>query len=200
MGETRKNDWKPLKINFMCNNFNKKFTDEAAKAFEDKNLNPLPNISDNEKFMSEAIKAAIRGMDADEGGPFGCVIVKNGKIIGRGNNKVTSTNDPTAHAEVIAIRDACKNLNSFQLDDCIIYTSCEPCPMCFGAIYWARPAKVYYGCNKDDATQIGFDDSFIYKEIPLPDDKRSIPFEQCAREIALEAFQKWKEKDDKVEY
>jgi len=184
----------------MCNNFNKKFLDEAAKALEDNNLEPTPMTPANEKFMSEAIKAAIKGMNADEGGPFGCVIVKDGKIIGRGNNKVTSTNDPTAHAEVMAIRDACKNLNSFQLDGCVIYTSCEPCPMCLGAIYWARPDKVYYGCNQEDAANIGFDDSFIYKEIPLPDEKRSIPFKQYARDIALEAFQKWTEKENKIEY
>lgn len=184
----------------MCNNFNKKFLDEAAKAFDKNNLEPIPVNSEHEKFMREAIKIAFEGMEANEGGPFGCVVVKNGKIIGRGNNKVTSTNDPTAHAEVIAIRNACEKLNSFQLDDCIIYTSCEPCPMCLGAIYWARPERVYYGCSKKDAANIGFDDSFIYKEIPLPNEKRSIPFEQCARTIALEAFEKWEEKEDKIEY
>ena len=184
----------------MCNAFNKKFLDEAAKSLDNNNLDPAPLSSENEKFMGEAIKVAIKGMDANEGGPFGCVIVKNGRIIGRGNNRVTSTNDPTAHAEVTAIREACKNLESFQLDGCTIYTSCEPCPMCLGAIYWARPDKVYYGCNQEDATNIGFDDSYIYKEIPLPDEKRSIPFEQCARDIALEAFQKWEKKEDKIEY
>jgi len=184
----------------MCNNFNKKFLDEAAKALEKNDLDPAPIISDHEKFMGEAIKEAIKGMNANEGGPFGCVIVKGGKIIGRGNNKVTSTNDPTAHAEVTAIRDACKHLNSFQLDGCTIYTSCEPCPMCLGAIYWARPDKVYFGCNQEDAANIDFDDEFIYKEIPLPYDKRSIPFEQCARDIAIVAFQKWEEKEDKTAY
>lgn len=151
-------------------------------------------------FMQEAVNAALSGMKANEGGPFGCVIVKDGKIIGRGNNKVTSTNDPTAHAEVTAIRDACKNLNSFQLEDCIIYTSCEPCPMCLGAIYWARPKKVYYGSNQKDAANIGFDDQFIYDEIPLPYDKRQIPFSQCERETALEAFVKWTEKENKTAY
>jgi len=150
--------------------------------------------------MQEAVNAALKGMEKNEGGPFGCVIVKDGKIIGRGNNKVTSTNDPTAHAEVTAIRDACKNLNSFQLEGCEIYTSCEPCPMCLGAIYWARPSKVYYGSNQIDAANIGFDDAFIYKEIPLPHDKRSIPFEQCAKEIALEPFKKWSKKNDKTAY
>lgn len=151
-------------------------------------------------FMNEVVKTAIQGMNANEGGPFGCIIVKNGEIVGRGNNKVTSTNDPTAHAEITAIRDACKNLGSFQLDDCIIYTSCEPCPMCLGAIYWARPKKVYYGCNQQDAANIGFDDQFIYKEILLPYEQRSIPFEQIGREVALKAFKLWEEKEDKIEY
>jgi guanine deaminase len=151
-------------------------------------------------FMREAVNAALKGMNNNEGGPFGCVIVKDGKIVGKGNNKVTSTNDPTAHAEVTAIRDACKNLGSFQLDGCEIYTSCEPCPMCLGAIYWARPDKVYFGSNQQDAADIGFDDEFIYKEIPLPYEQRSIPFEQLGRDIALEPFQKWSEKEDKLEY
>lgn len=150
--------------------------------------------------MSEAIQAAIKGMNNNEGGPFGCVIVKDGKIVGRGNNKVTSTNDPTAHAEVTAIRDACKNLNTFQLDGCEIYTSCEPCPMCLGAIYWARPDRVYYGCTQEDAANIGFDDEFIYKEIPLPYAERSISFEQLGQDIAIKAFQLWEEKEDKIEY
>lgn len=154
----------------------------------------------HEAFMSEAVKAALKGMNNNEGGPFGCIVVKDGEIIGRGNNKVTSTNDPTAHAEVTAIRDACKNIGSFQLDGCIVYTSCEPCPMCLGAIYWARPDKVYYGSNQVDAANIGFDDEFIYKEIPLPYEKRSIPFEQVGREVALEPFQKWSEKQDKIDY
>ena len=152
------------------------------------------------KFMKAAVKVALKGMNNDEGGPFGCVIVKNDEIIGSGNNKVTSTNDPTSHAEVNAIREACKNLNSFQLEGCEIYTSCEPCPMCLGAIYWARPDKVYYGSNKIDAANIGFDDEFIYKEIPLPYSERSIPFKQLGRDVALEAFTKWEEKEDKIEY
>jgi guanine deaminase len=157
-------------------------------------------MSNKEKFMTEAVNAALKGMNNNEGGPFGCIVVKNGQIVGRGNNKVTSTNDPTAHAEVNAIRDACKNLDSFQLDGCEIYTSCEPCPMCLGAIYWARPDKVYYGSNQSDAASIGFDDAFIYEEIPLPYSERSIPFEQLAREIALEPFQEWTKKEDKTEY
>lgn len=150
--------------------------------------------------MQEAVTAALKGMQNNEGGPFGCVIVKDGKIIGKGNNKVTSTNDPTAHAEVTAIRDACKNLGSFQLEGCILYTSCEPCPMCLGAIYWARPEKVYYGSTKTDAAHIGFDDDFIYEELKLPYADRSIPFEQLAPEVAITPFQEWATKEDKTEY
>jgi tRNA(Arg) A34 adenosine deaminase TadA len=184
----------------MCNNFNKKFLDEAAKAIDKSRLDNNLDCNENEKFMNEAISIAQKGMQTNEGGPFGCVIVKEGKIIGRGNNKVTSSNDPTAHAEIIAIREACKKLNDFQLEGCIIYTSCEPCPMCLGAIYWARPDKVYFGCNKNDAAEAGFDDDFIYKEIPLSFNKRTIPFEQCSREFALKIFQKWNDKEDKTEY
>lgn len=183
----------------MCNNFNKKFLDEAAKALDDNSFSSVPS-ADSNRFMAEAIQTAIKGMNNNEGGPFGCVIVKDGKIIGRGNNKVTSTNDPTAHAEIEAIRNACNHLGSFQLEGCILYTSCEPCPMCLGAIYWARPDKVFFGCNHNDAAKIGFDDEFIYKEIPLPYDKRSIPFEQFARDKALEAFKKWEAKGDKIKY
>ncbi|SDR88106.1 tRNA(Arg) A34 adenosine deaminase TadA [Formosa sp. Hel1_31_208] len=153
-----------------------------------------------EKFMQAAVQEALNGLNNDEGGPFGCVIVKHGEIIGRGHNEVTSTNDPTAHAEVTAIRAACKHLNSFQLEGCEIYTSCEPCPMCLGAIYWARPDKVYFGSNQEDAAHIGFDDAFIYKEIPLPYNERSIPFEQLGRASALEPFKAWTEKEDKIEY
>ena len=155
---------------------------------------------DHKQYMQEAVTAALKGMQNNEGGPFGCVIVKDGKIIGKGNNKVTSTNDPTAHAEVTAIRDACKNLGSFQLEGCTIYTSCEPCPMCLGAIYWARPEKVYYGSTKTDAAHIGFDDDFIYEELKLPYADRSIPFEQLAPEVAITPFQEWAIKEDKTEY
>lgn len=179
----------------MCNQCNKKFLDEAAKAQADNEY-----LSNHELYMDEAIKLAINGMNTNEGGPFGCVIVKDGKIIGRGNNKVTSNNDPTAHAEVTAIRDACMHLNSFQLEGCIIYTSCEPCPMCLGAIYWARPDKVYFGCNHTDAADIGFDDAFIYKEIDLDYNERSIPFYQVYQKNALVAFKKWLEKEDKTAY
>lgn len=151
-------------------------------------------------FMKEAVKVALEGMNNNEGGPFGCIVVKDNEVIGRGNNQVTSTNDPTAHAEIIAIREACKKLESFQLEGCEIYTSCEPCPMCLGAIYWARPDRVYYGSNQIDAANIGFDDEFIYKEIPLPYSERSIPFQQLGRDVALEAFIEWSKKEDKTEY
>jgi tRNA(Arg) A34 adenosine deaminase TadA len=181
----------------MCNSFNKKFLDEAAKMI---NHNDDVDAVDHAQFMDKAIKMAIQGVLKNDGGPFGCIIVKDGQIIGSGNNRVTSSNDPTAHAEVIAIREACQKLNSFQLDDCIIYTSCEPCPMCLGAIYWARPKKVYYGSNKSDAAKIGFDDHFIYKELDLDIEKRTIPFEQLDRNKALKAFKIWEEKEDKTEY
>ncbi len=158
-------------------------------------------MNDTHKYyMNEAIKAALRGLKNNDGGPFGCIIVKDGEIVGLGNNKVTSTNDPTAHAEVIAIRDACKNLDTFQLDGCTVYTSCEPCPMCLGAIYWARPEKVFYGSNKDDAAAVGFDDEFIYQEIELAYNERSIPFEQVSRNDALQLFKQWSETEGKEHY
>ena len=152
------------------------------------------------KFMQEAILLANEGMAANTGGPFGAVVVKDGKIIGRGNNRVTSTNDPTAHAEVVAIRDACRNLGNFQLEGCEIYTTCEPCPMCLGAIYWARPSKLYYGCSKKDAADIGFDDAFIYQEIQLPLQERKLQSIQLLREEALASFKEWQTKDDKISY
>lgn len=151
-------------------------------------------------FMSKAIELAKKGVGSNAGGPFGAVIVKNGKIIAEGYNKVTSKNDPTAHAEVVAIRKACKKLNSFQLDDCIIYTSCEPCPMCLGAIYWARPKKVYYACTREDAANIDFDDQFIYTEISKEINGRQIPFINILREEASEVFKNWTDKEDKIEY
>ena len=122
-------------------------------------------MSREEKFMNEAILLSEKSLETNDGGPFGCVVVKDDKIVGRGNNQVISTNDPTAHAEIIAIREACKNLGSFQLQGCEIYTSCEPCPMCLGAIYWARPDIIYYANTRNDASQIGFDDSLIYDEL-----------------------------------
>ena len=151
-------------------------------------------------FMKRAIALAEKGMNSNEGGPFGAVIVKDNKIIAEGNNNVTSTNDPTAHAEVIAIRKACEKLNTFQLEDCTIYTSCEPCPMCLGAIYWARPKKVFYACNKNDAAQIDFDDQFIYDEIDKPIGKRNIPFVRLLQDEGRVVFKKWAEKEDKTEY
>ncbi len=150
--------------------------------------------------MREAIRLSLENMRAGKGGPFGAVVVKDGNIIARGFNQVTSTNDPTAHAEVTAIREACKILGSFQLSGCELYTSCEPCPMCLGAIYWARPDKVYYANTKQDAADIGFDDDFIYQELTIDYADRSIPFAQIQREEALVAFQEWANKEDKVEY
>ncbi|HET8809594.1 MAG TPA: nucleoside deaminase [Flavobacteriaceae bacterium] len=151
-------------------------------------------------FLRKAIALAKKGMNEQKGGPFGAVVVKNGKIIGEGNNQVTATNDPTAHAEMVAIRDACKNLNSFQLEDCTIYTSCEPCPMCLGAIYWARPDKIFYACSREDAAEIGFDDDFIYQEIELPTERRKIKTQQLCREDGLHVFEAWKTKEGKIEY
>jgi len=158
------------------------------------------NMTREEKFMQEAIALSQSGMDNNEGGPFGCIIVKGDEIIGRGNNKVSSSNDPTAHAEVTAIRDACKNLGTFQLDGCEVYTSCEPCPMCLGAIYWARPKVVYFANNRQDAANIGFDDSMIYDEMNASLDERKIPIIPIGRESALKVFKQWKEKDDKTLY
>lgn len=151
-------------------------------------------------FMQHAIDLSRKGMQSNEGGPFGAVVVKDGKIIAEGNNCVTSSNDPTAHAEVVAIRNACKTLNTFQLDGCAIYTSCEPCPMCLGAIYWARPDKLFYACSKKDAARIGFDDDFIYKEIDLDIQDRSIPTVQLMNKEGNEVFMEWDAKTDKVEY
>jgi len=158
------------------------------------------NKNTKEYFMSEAIRLAKGNVLSGNGGPFGAVIVLNNEIISTGVNEVTSSNDPTAHAEVVAIRNACKKLNSFQLDDCEIYSSCEPCPMCLGAIYWARPKKLYFACTKADAAHIGFDDSFIYEEISSHFDKRTIPSENIFRTEGLEAFKAWEIKEDKIEY
>ena len=157
-------------------------------------------MSEHELFMRAAIQLAEEGLKAGAGGPFGAVVVKNGIIVGRGWNQVTSMNDPTAHAEVMAIRDACSKLGSFQLDDCEIYTSCEPCPMCLGAIYWARPNKVYYACTHNDAAKAGFDDSFIYKQMALHPGQRRIPATELLRTESLLIFKKWAEKSDKVKY
>ena len=155
---------------------------------------------EDEKFMLRAIALAQEGMESNSGGPFGAVVVKDNKIIAEGYNRVTSTNDPTAHAEVVAITRACEKLNSFQLEDCIIYTSCEPCPMCLGAIYWARPKMVYFGCTREDAAEIQFDDQFIYDEIEKNINDRDIKFIRLMRKDALTVFQKWDDKNDKKKY
>ena len=153
-----------------------------------------------EKFMQEAVALSENGMNNNEGGPFGCVIVKDDTIIGRGNNKVISNNDPTAHAEIVAIREACKSINSFQLDGCELYTSCEPCPMCLGAIYWARPKIIYYANSKDDAKHAGFDDSMIYQEMNCDLNDRKIPIIQISSDKAKEIFDLWENKKDKKSY
>jgi len=140
-------------------------------------------------------------MEANEGGPFGALVVNQaGEIIGEGNNQVTSTNDPTAHAEMVAIRNACANIQDFQLTGCTVYTSCEPCPMCLAAIYWARPDKIIYACSRKDAAAIGFDDDYIYQEIPLPVEKRTIPTKQLYRKEGLAVFNNWQQKVNKINY
>jgi tRNA(Arg) A34 adenosine deaminase TadA len=153
------------------------------------------------EFMLRAIALAQAGVDSNAGGPFGCVIVKNGGVVGEGVNRVTSTNDPTAHAEIVAIRDACRNLNSFQLDGCVVYTSCEPCPMCLGAIYWARPDRIIIACDRNDAAKAGFDDAFIYDELCGSDlSQRKVPISTILRDEGLKVFQNWIAKPDKIEY
>jgi guanine deaminase len=151
-------------------------------------------------FMARAIQLSVDNVLSGQGGPFGTVIVKNGSIVAEGVNRVTATNDPTAHAEVVAIRQACARLGGFELKDCELYTSCEPCPMCLGAIYWARLARVYYGSLAADAAQAGFDDSFIYKEIAQPHAQRTIPMIPMMREQALAGFRAWQEKANKIPY
>jgi len=151
-------------------------------------------------FMARAIQLSIDNVLRGRGGPFGAVVVKGSVIIGEGLNQVTSTNDPTAHAEVLAIRDSCKKLGVFDLEGCEIYTSCEPCPMCLGAIYWARLSRVYFANTAADASNSGFNDSLIYREISQPHSLRKIPMIQLMREEALAAFRAWKDKPDKVEY
>ena len=151
------------------------------------------------RFMKEAIELSVANV-RNGGGPFAAVVVRNGAVIGRGVNRVTVTNDPTAHAEVVAIREACRSINSFQLEGCEFYTTCEPCPMCLGAIYWARPAKVYYANTREDAAKIGFDDSLIYEEISRSFADRKIPSEQLMRDQAQAAFLEWERKADKIRY
>jgi guanine deaminase len=151
-------------------------------------------------FLKEAIEEARKGMKAGKGGPFGAVIVKDGKIIARGCNQVTSTNDPTRHAEIDAIRKACALLGDFELKDCILYSSCEPCPMCLGAIYWARPKALYFAADRVRAAASNFDDEFIYKEVPLPADKRSLKTVCIQVPGANVPFDEWDAKTDKTEY
>jgi len=153
----------------------------------------------HEDFMKEAIKLSVENVK-NGGGPFGAVIVKDGKIVGKGANSVTIHNDPTAHAEIMAIRNAANKLGTFDLSGCTIYTSCEPCPMCLGAVYWAHLSKMYYGNTKKDAAEAGFSDAFIYKEMELPLDKRSIPAQQLLSDEAYKAFKMWEENPDKIEY
>ena len=150
--------------------------------------------------MARAIELSLANVHAGHGGPFAAVVVKDGRIVGEGTNLVTSTNDPTAHAEVVAIRAACATLGTFDLAGCEVYTTCEPCPMCLGAIYWARPARVYFGNSAADAAAIGFDDAVIYEQLALPHAQRSIPMVQLSRAEAQRAFLAWRDKPDKVSY
>lgn len=154
----------------------------------------------DKKFLERAIALSRQGMKSGKGGPFGCVVVKGDEIVGEGNNQVTSSNDPTAHAEVVAIRQACKTLNTYQLDDCDIYTSCEPCPMCLGAIYWARPKRVVYANTKKQAAAIEFDDDFIYDEISTDLPLRKIPFIHFPHPEAEKVFEEWKNWEGKMKY
>jgi len=151
-------------------------------------------------FLARAIELSREGMSSGRGGPFGCVIVKNGEVVGEGNNRVTSTNDPTAHAEVVAIREACSKLGQYQLQDCDIYTSCEPCPMCLGAIYWARPRKVVYANTREQAAAIEFDDDLIYREINAPMGERKIPFIHQPHADAEKVFAEWMAWEEKKKY
>ena len=154
----------------------------------------------NPAFLREAIRLSIEKMEGNEGGPFGAIIVRNEEIIGRGWNRVTSTNDPTAHAEVVAIRDACSHLKTFSLAGCEIYSSCEPCPLCLAAIYWSRLERIHYACTCDDAAAAGFDDRQLYREVSRSAGERSIPMEQALRDEALVALQAWVKKEDRIRY
>ncbi|MGD0906016.1 MAG: nucleoside deaminase [Candidatus Acidiferrales bacterium] len=151
-------------------------------------------------FMHEAVRLAVENVRSGRGGPFAALVVKDGHVISTGTNTVTSTDDPTAHAEVVAIREACRALSTFQLTGCEIYTSCEPCPMCLGAIYWARLDRVYFAATAKDASDAGFDDSFIYEELKITPTQRRIPFEPIMHEAGLEPFREWKQKDNRVQY
>jgi tRNA(Arg) A34 adenosine deaminase TadA len=150
--------------------------------------------------MARAVALAIDNVRAGSGGPFAALVVRGDEVVAEGTNVVTSTNDPTAHAEVAAIRSACRKLGAYRLPDCELYTSCEPCPMCLGAIYWARLERVWFAATREDAAAYGFDDSFIYDQLCLPPAARALPMKQIAREQALEAFRHWQQKPDKALY
>jgi guanine deaminase len=157
-------------------------------------------MNNHEQFLQEAINLSIKNVQQNGGGPFGAVVVKDNDIIAQGVNQVTTTNDPTAHAEIVAIRNACQILKNFQLTDCIVYSSCEPCPMCLGAIFWARPKAVYFANTRHDAAKIGFDDSFIYDQLGIMPEQRSIPFYQVKINTAIDAFRLWHESTKKIQY
>ncbi|MDE3068064.1 MAG: nucleoside deaminase [Verrucomicrobiota bacterium] len=157
-------------------------------------------MSDSKTFMRAAIQLSLQKMRDDHGGPFGAVVVRDGKIVGRGWNRVTSSTDPTAHAEIVAIRAASKRLRTFRLIGCELYTSCEPCPMCLAAVYWARLRNVYYANTRKDAAAIKFDDDFIYREVALPISRRSIPMKQLLHKEALKVFEEWNKRPDKMTY
>lgn len=156
--------------------------------------------TNHEELMREAIALSLRNVQENNGGPFAALIAREGKVISLGKNLVTSTNDPTAHAEIIAIREACRETGSFKLDGCVIYTTCEPCPMCLGAIYWARLEKIYYANSREEAAKIGFDDRLIYREISLPISQRKIPAERLMQDEAFIAFREWERKENKKRY
>ncbi|MCZ4244539.1 nucleoside deaminase [Pedobacter punctiformis] len=160
----------------------------------------MEDNNQHETFMRMAIALSVQNVSENMGGPFGAVIVKDGKVIAQSANKVTSTNDPTAHAEVSAIRLACTALNTFDLSGCVVYTSCEPCPMCLGAIYWSRIETIYYANTKADAGKIGFDDQFIYDELDKPMEKRSLPVIQMLRDEAMQAFKLWETSPMRIDY
>lgn len=157
-------------------------------------------MNGHERFMQRAIALATENVRTGRGGPFGCVVVKDGEIVAEGMNLVTSTNDPTAHGEVVAIRRACEKLGTFSLEGCEVYTSCEPCPMCLAALYWSRCSAIYYGNTAADAAAVGFDDSFLYDEVKKPLDQRAIPIRQLLHDEALESFRAWTASEKKIDY
>jgi guanine deaminase len=163
-------------------------------------MSQAPDPQTIQKYLKMALELAEQNMLKGAGGPFGAVVVKGDEVVGRGFNQVTSSNDPTAHAEIQAIRDACRNLKSFQIEDCVVYTSCEPCPMCLGALYWARPKAIYFASTRQDAADAGFDDDFIYREIVLPLERRRILTRHVPFAGHSKVFELWKLKQDKIHY